>query len=295
MTSHPPLISVVIPSFNQAQFLEKNLLSVIGQQYPNLEILVLDGGSTDGSVDIIRRYEQHLTYWRSQKDKGQADAINQGFSMARGDIFCWLNSDDLLMPGTLLRIGQQLSSCIHEPQLIYGDTVVLNLIKEKPRSSMMQAEPFNAERLTYYDFVIQPSAFWTRPVWEKTGPLEIRYNYVLDWDWFIRASRQARFTYLPELFSMVHFHGVQKTTSGGDARRAEILEIVSRYASDYWQTLYRHAIPSFEALRRKRKYLYSSRLPHWPNRLRYRNQLRSVLQNARTEKHLSDVLTMLGA
>jgi glycosyltransferase involved in cell wall biosynthesis len=99
-----PSISVVIPSFNQGQYIEETILSVLGQQYPNLEILVIDGGSTDNTIEILKKYSDRISYWHSKKDKGQADAINQGMNLSSGKIVCWLNSDDMYLPGTLLAV-----------------------------------------------------------------------------------------------------------------------------------------------------------------------------------------------
>src|SRR4051812_44065291 len=100
-----PRVTVVTPSFNQGRFLEATLRSVLNQQYPDLEYIVLDGGSTDGSVDILRRYAAQLAYWHTRKDAGQADAIATGFEMATGEVLCWVNSDDILLPGALHRVG----------------------------------------------------------------------------------------------------------------------------------------------------------------------------------------------
>ena len=237
-----PLISVVIPSFNQGQFIEQTILSVIGQHYPNLEVLVLDGGSTDNTVDILQKYSQYLDYWHSQKDGGQADAINKGMELSSGDIVCWLNSDDMYLPGSLLDIGERFRGRTHQKLLIHGGALVAkedsqgNFINAK---AQLSAPLENPQGLTYKNFMVQPSAFWTRHLWEVAGVLNPAYSYILDWEWFIRASQKGHFEYVPKYYSVYRYHPDHKTTSGGDKKLKEILEIIENYSSNNLKNVYK--------------------------------------------------------
>lgn len=131
MASSPPKISVITPSYNQAQFVEATLQSVLDQNYPNLEYIVIDGGSTDGSAEIIERYADQLTYWVSEKDSGQSQAINKGLRRATGDILCWLNSDDTFLPGTLAFVAEQLADGSGTSAIV-GDCAVVYLDGRPP-------------------------------------------------------------------------------------------------------------------------------------------------------------------
>lgn len=256
-----PLISVVIPSFNQGEYIEETLLSVLGQGYPRLEIIVIDGGSTDNTVAILEKYSSQLTYWHSKKDKGQADAINQGMSLSSGDVLCWLNSDDMYLPGTLLSIGKHFSKKFDGYQLAYGAAVVLNQAGGKLQINAANTAPFDPLKLTYFDYIIQPSSFWTRKLWEKVGKLDIDYNYVLDWEWFIRASKIATIEYIPKFYAICRLHPLHKTSNGGEERRKEILEVVKKFASDYWIELYVETEKCYEKLTQTRRFLTSCRIP----------------------------------
>jgi len=244
-----PKISVVTPSFRQEQFLETAILSVLGQCYPNLEYLVMDGGSDDGSVAVIERYAGDLAFWQSKSDEGQADAINQGFARATGDILCWVNSDDFLLPGTLRKIARLLGSRVNQPALIYGSS--LYFCEENGSARVFKARPFDRSLLCETDYIYQPSTFWTRSLWERTGPLDSQLHFGFDWDWYLRASLQGEFLVCDEILSGYRQHAGHKSGSGGESRRMEILEVVQRHGTSEQITAYRYAMAKFDMWERR--------------------------------------------
>lgn len=179
-----PRISIVTPSYNQAGFIEETIRSVLLQGYPNLEYIVMDGGSTDGSIEIIRRYEPWLTYWVSEPDEGQADAINKGWRRSGGEIIAWINSDDFYEAGAFEKAA--LFLCENPGvDLIFGDCNVIG--PESQMLGVMKAWQLDRKReLTGRNMVIQPSSFFRRRLLDTVGELDTGFQYVFDYDWWVR-------------------------------------------------------------------------------------------------------------
>jgi glycosyltransferase involved in cell wall biosynthesis len=231
MPEYLPRITVVTPSYNQAQFLEQTILSVIGQEYPNLEYFLMDGGSNDGSFDIIKKYEKHFDYWQSEKDGGQTAAINAGFARSTGEILCWLNSDDMFMPGALLKIGKIFQS-ISEPTVIFGNCLHFYEKSAKARGSDVVSD-HKAYKLELSDYVIQPSSFWAKSTFENVGILDETYNFGMDWEWFLRAKQKGvKFVPIPDYLSLYRIHDAHKSGSGSAKRDDEIVKLYRAYANE---------------------------------------------------------------
>jgi glycosyltransferase involved in cell wall biosynthesis len=218
-------ISVVTPSYNQGAYLEATLRSLLDQNYPDLEMIVIDGGSTDQSVDIIRRYAPQLSYWESEKDRGQSHALNKGFAHVHGDIWSWLNSDDLLEAGVLQRVADVFRQN-PEAGVVYGDCVYVaengeTVIEKYP------VEPFSHLGLLARCFLAQPSCFFR----SSMVPPGVRgdLQYCMDYDLALRlAARGVKFHYVPEVFSRYRLHDESKSVRALVALRAEVLEEIYR-------------------------------------------------------------------
>jgi glycosyltransferase involved in cell wall biosynthesis len=246
-----PKISVVVPSYNQGMYLDDCLRSIIGQAYPSLELLVMDGGSTDNSVDIIQSHGSSITFWRSEQDGGQAAAINEGFARASGDVLCWLNSDDLYLPGTLGDIARRALGQSDACWLCYGESIIMREPADKgdqlPFVVPAETRAFEPAVLRYSDYIVQPSSFWTRALWDETGPLRDDLHYAFDWEWFLRATVKGAFTYVPRFYSIYRQHPLHKSGQGSEARRQELLEIIDNNAPPYWRELYHELDRAFTA------------------------------------------------
>lgn len=224
----PPRITVLTPSFNQAGFLRDTIESVLGQGYPDLEYMILDGGSTDGSVEIIKEYESRLSFWCSAPDGGQAAAINQGFARSTGSVMAWLNSDDYYLPGALRHVAEKLE--LDKAELLLGNCLHFHEGKARVHGSDVPSR-HQQLRVALVDYIIQPSSFWTRVAWERVGSLESNYHYVFDWDWYIRAMQgEVAVKTTPRYLSAYRVHADHKTGTGGEKREQEIRAIYIKYS-----------------------------------------------------------------
>jgi len=222
-----PKISVVTPSFNQAPFLEETIQSVLSQGYPDLEYIVMDGGSTDGSTEIIRKYVDRLADWKSAKDGGQADAIRTGFARATGEILSWLNSDDTIAPGTLRVVGEFFA--VHPAvDLVYGD---LNLVDAEGKR-LYTARPLLRLGILVYEnaFIPQQAMFWRRSLYERVGGLDPLLCFAMDFDLVVRfLLAGARVRKLPGILANYRWHPAAKSSTLRDVMGKEIYELIRRH------------------------------------------------------------------
>jgi glycosyltransferase involved in cell wall biosynthesis len=235
-----PRISVVTPSYNQAEFLEQTIRSVLLQGYPNLEYFVIDGGSSDESVEIIKKYEAYLTYWVSEPDRGQSHAINKGFERSTGEIMCWLNSDDYYLPNTLITVAENLA------QGTGNYAVVGHCVQVFPdgRPSITHEGKYeNLQRLLQFwkGYQMHQSAiFWRREVFEKTGFLDENQHYIMDFDYWVRIARHFEFKNVDGVLACFNYHENAKTGDGfvkysHELRRHSATFWPPRFKLDYWR------------------------------------------------------------
>ena len=208
-----PTISIVTPSFRQAQFIERTVLSVLDQAYPRLEYFVQDGASDDGTRAILERHAGRLSGWDSRPDSGQSEAINRGFARTTGEIMGWLNSDDILLPGALACVADFFER--HpDVDVVYGHRI---LIDEEDREIGRWVLPAHDDKvLSWADFVPQETLFWRRAIWEKAGGrVDESFRFAMDWDLLVRFREAgARFARIPRFIGGFRVHARQKTSAG---------------------------------------------------------------------------------
>ena len=254
-----PLVTIVTPSYNQGDFIRATIESVIEQDYPHIEYIVMDGGSTDQTAAIVSEYAGKLT-WISEKDRGQAHAINKGFSRAKGEIVAWLNSDDILLPGAVSRAVRAFG-CAPLAGAVYGEGYRMGRDGELT-GRFPATQPFNLWRLVYLsDYVLQQSTFFRREAVEQIGGLDETLHYALDWDLLIRLGLRFGLHYVPEYLGALREYPEAKTFAGGRSRVEEIRRVLVRHtglrrAPGYW--IYR-----LDTDQRTWKVRLENRSPRW--------------------------------
>lgn len=203
-----PLISIVTPSYNQGSYIEKTIQSVLNQKYPFIEYIIVDGGSTDNTLKIIKQYENQIDYWISENDKGQSDAINKGFKIAKGEYVGWLNSDDIYNDYTVEMLVKNISD---EHDLYYGIVGIINQYDE-----FIDIEKFipnlNFLNLLYGPgTTLQPGSFYSKKILEKVGFLNERLNFVMDWDLFLRILLESKAKFIPHVMAYIRYHEQSKS------------------------------------------------------------------------------------
>jgi glycosyltransferase involved in cell wall biosynthesis len=286
--SRPPRISIVTPSFNQGAFIEQTILSVLGQGYENLEYFVFDGGSTDGTVDVLRKYDGRITYWQSQRDEGQAAAINEGLARATGDIVGWLNSDDYYLPKALATVAERLDPS--RPQLLGGNCLHVYEGTGGAGGSDVPARRL-AHDLRQADYLIQPATFWTAAAWKSVGPLTTALHYAFDWEWFIRAEQKGvEILTTADYLAVYRFHAGHKTGTGGERRLDELRGIYRKYSSDSYAQMF-DALATNRTVRGVRSAMWRAGSDAWFPRVA--RVVWPALFGQFTEREIRNVITMV--
>lgn len=249
-------ISAITPSYNQGEFIERTILSVLNQRIPPCEYLVFDGGSTDKTVEILKKYEKHLS-WISEKDKGQTDAVNKGLRVAKGDIIAWINSDDIYYP-------RAFETVIHffennpKIDIVYGKANHID--KQDKFIETYPTEPWEIKRLESTCFLSQPAVFFRRKVAEQYGILDDALSYCMDYEYWLRlAIRGAHFAYIPLVLAGSRFYLETKTLGQRPAVHAEINTMLHKllgYTPDRWLSNYACAVLEARKISDEQKVLF---------------------------------------
>ncbi|MDP1523620.1 MAG: glycosyltransferase family 2 protein [Methylotenera sp.] len=226
MTSTLPIISLVTCSYQQERFIDATMRSVLDQNYSSLDYIVVDGGSQDESANIIAKYSSSLSYWVSEKDAGQTDALKKGFANAQGEIQGWLCSDDLLLPGALQAVGEFF---LNNPDVdaLYGDALWIDA-DGKPLRAKREMNFNQFVFLHDHNYIPQPSMFWRKRLYEEVGGLDDSFNLAMDSDLWARFSEKTEIAHIPQYLSCMRFYPEQKTRSMKPAGRLEDLKIRTR-------------------------------------------------------------------
>ena len=249
-----PLVTIITPSYNQSEFIRETIESVLKQDYPRIEFIIMDGGSTDETSAIVSEYKDRLTFI-SEKDRGQSHAINKGFQMARGEIVSWLNSDDIILPGAVSRAVEAFE---RQPSLgaVYGEGYLIDRTG-KIKKRFPATESFNLWKLIHVtDYILQQTVYFRRAVVEKVGFINEQLNWGMDWDLLIRIGKRYEIGYMPQYTGCLREYETAKSFSGGHRRFRELARIMREhgamryppgfflYGLDIYQVILRRYLPA---------------------------------------------------
>lgn len=255
-----PKVSIITPSLNQGEFIEETIRSVLLQGYPNLEYIIMDGGSSDETVDIIRKYETWITHWVSESDRGQSDAINKGFAKSTGEIMAWLNSDDTYTANALACVAWYFMDHA-DCNILYGEAWHVDENGGRLRPCRYVTETISKSYILNVDPIVQPATFWRRSLWLNIGELDSSLRWGFDWEFLIRAYLDSKPHYVPEFLANYRLQDDMKSKTGGQARHSELAKITRCYGG-WWQPtnlLYQAVRP---------RYLVRKLTSEWPGWIR---------------------------
>jgi hypothetical protein len=224
-----PLVTIVTPSYNQGHFIRQTIESVLAQDYPRIEYIVMDGGSTDETAAVVAEYASRVKFV-SERDRGQSHAINKGFAMAAGEVVSWINSDDVILPGAVRHAVQRFEA---NPQIgaVYGEGYLIDR-DGAVKCRFPATEKFNLWKLIYAsDYVLQQTVYFRRSVFEEIGFIDESLNWGMDWDVLIRIAKRYGLEYIPEYMGCLREYGEAKTFSGGVRRFRELAQIMRRHGA----------------------------------------------------------------
>jgi glycosyltransferase involved in cell wall biosynthesis len=221
-----PLVSIITPSYNQGQFLGETIQSVLNQDYEHIEYIIIDGGSSDNSLEIIHKYSDRLAYYVSEPDNGQTEAINKGFAKANGEIFAWLNSDDTLEPSA---VSEAVNFLQNNPDIgmVYGDTNFIDLHGNKTGRFPAAQTDYNKLRQGYVH-IPQQSSFWRAELFKQVGPLDEKIYFAMDYDLWVRLAKVSELKYHPRTWANFRLHSGAKTIAEDDRCWPEMVAIHKR-------------------------------------------------------------------
>jgi len=225
-----PRISVVIPSLNQERFIDETIRSVLSQRWPNVELIVIDGGSTDGTLEILGKHQTSITHWVSEHDAGQADAINKGLRVASGDVVTWFGADDVYAGGIFAAVAEAWR---RNPRAVYAAPVAN--FYSRGRQTLIRPRGLSIENVVQYwrgrSLWHDPGLFWSRAVVDAVGEIDVSLRYAFDYDYLVRALQHFPVEYVDHVAAGFRLHGASKTISQTEAMMEETAAVSRRY----WQ------------------------------------------------------------